>query len=38
MSRKGKIDPVIKVKAVEEVISGRSSISAEAKKVGVDDK
>lgn len=35
MSRKGKIDPVLKVKAVEEVIADRSNTTAEAQKIGV---
>lgn len=37
MSRKGKVDPVLKVKAVEEVIASRAGIVAEARKVGVSE-
>ena len=38
MSRKGKIDPVIKVKDVEEVIEGRRKRSDEDKKIEEDKK
>lgn len=38
MSRKSKIDPVEKIRAVERVLSGERSISEEARLLGVDRK
>ena len=36
MSRKSKVDPVFKIKAVEDILTGRSSIRETAQELNVD--